>query len=204
MNAANTWQFVSVVIPGDTVTFAYGTGNSYGLQVCFNLGTGTTALGTAGSWSGNNYLGAVGALSLVSIAGATFYFTGVQLEVGGIATPFERRQFGTEFALCQRYFQNITSPAMTGVANSTTTVARMGFTLPVPTRVAATSITLNGTITIYDGTSTPTIAALGATYASNAAVQFDSAAFASGTTAANRPIVTLVASAFSILVNAEL
>ena len=140
---------------------------------------------------------------MVSTNGATFYLTGVQIEAGKTATPFEYRQFGTELVLCQRYFQNITSPAMTGVANSATTVARMGFTLPVPTRVAATSVTLNGTITIYDGTSTPTIAALGATYASNAAVQFDSAAFASGTTATNRPIVTLVASAFSILVNAE-
>jgi hypothetical protein len=106
VNAANTWQFVSVVIPGDTVTFAYGTGNSYGLQVCFNLGTGSTYLGTAGSWSGNNYVGAVGSISLVSIAGATFYFTGVQLEVGGVATAFERRNFGIELAMCQRYYQS--------------------------------------------------------------------------------------------------
>jgi hypothetical protein len=47
---------------------------------------------------------ATGATSVVGTNGATFYITGVQLEIGTTATPFERRLYGQELANCQRYY----------------------------------------------------------------------------------------------------
>jgi hypothetical protein len=70
----------------------------------FSLGAGSSVSGTAGSWSSNNFANATGATSVVGTNGATFYITGVQLEVGTQATSFEYRQYGTELYLCQRYF----------------------------------------------------------------------------------------------------
>ena len=68
-----------------------------------SLGIGSSLSGTAGAWAGANYYSATGATSVVGTSGATFYITGVQLEAGTTATPFEYRQYGTELALCQRY-----------------------------------------------------------------------------------------------------
>jgi hypothetical protein len=65
---------------------------------------GSTRSGTAGAWAGANYLSATGATSVVGTNGATFYITGVQLEKGSTATSFDYRPYGTELALCQRYF----------------------------------------------------------------------------------------------------
>jgi len=70
----------------------------------FGLGVGSTYSGTAGSWSAGNFLSATGATSVVGTNGATFYITGVQLEKGSTATSFDYRPYGTELALCQRYY----------------------------------------------------------------------------------------------------
>ena len=74
--------------------------------VNLGLGVGSTYSGTAGSWSGSTYFSATGATSVVGTNGATFYITGVQLEVGSSATGFEYRQYQQELALCQRYYIN--------------------------------------------------------------------------------------------------
>ena len=50
-------------------------------------------------------LSATGATSVVGTNGATFYITGVQLEKGSTATSFDYRPYGTELALCQRYYE---------------------------------------------------------------------------------------------------
>ena len=102
---ANTWTTISVTIAGDTSGSWVGATNGVGIVVYFSLGTGSTLSGTAGSWSANGYYGATGATSVVGTNGATFYITGVQLEVGSSATGYEYRQFGQELALCQRYYQ---------------------------------------------------------------------------------------------------
>jgi len=101
--SANTWTTISVTIAGDT-TGTWLTTNGTGIRLTFSLGAGSTLSGTAGSWSGNNYVSATGATSVVGTNGATFYITGVQLEVGSSATGFEYRQYGQELALCQRYY----------------------------------------------------------------------------------------------------
>jgi hypothetical protein len=73
--------------------------------VFFDLGSGSNNRGTAGLWATQNVLGATGSVNLIATAGATFYITGVQLEPGTVATPFERRSYGQELALCERYYQ---------------------------------------------------------------------------------------------------
>ena len=102
---ANTWTTISVTIAGDT-SGTYATNNTAGLLISFGMGVGSTFSGTAGSWSAGNYVSATGATSVVGTNGATFYITGVQLEVGTSATGFEYVNYQTLLANCQRYYEN--------------------------------------------------------------------------------------------------
>jgi hypothetical protein len=116
VSAANTWTTISVTIPGDT-SGTWLTTNGTGIAVKFNLGSGSTRLGTAGAWAGSILEGVTGSLSVVGTNGATFYVTGVQLERGSSATPFEFRPIGTELALCQRYYESLEASAF-GVSST--------------------------------------------------------------------------------------
>jgi hypothetical protein len=103
---ANTWTTVSVTIAGDT-TGTWLTNNSAGIKLIFGLGVGSTGSGTAGAWTAGAVYCPTGSVSVVGTNGATFYITGVQLEVGSSATGFDYRQYGQELALCQRYYQQV-------------------------------------------------------------------------------------------------
>jgi len=109
VSAANTWTTVSVTIAGDTSGTWVGATNGIGARINFGLGVGSTLASTAGSWAAGYYLSATGATSVVGTSGATFYITGVQLEAGTEATPFDYRQYGQELALCQRYYERTAS-----------------------------------------------------------------------------------------------
>jgi hypothetical protein len=104
ISAANTWEYETITIPGDT-TGTWLTTNGIGIRLTFSLGVGSTYSGTAGAWAAGAFVSPTGATSVVGTSGATFYITGVQLEVGSVATPFERRPYSTELSLCQRYYQ---------------------------------------------------------------------------------------------------
>jgi hypothetical protein len=156
--AANTWTTISITIAGDTTGTWVGATNGTGLKVIFSLGTGSTYSGTAGAWAGSLLISATGATSVVGTSGATFYITGVQFEVGTQATSFEYRQYGTELALCQRYyaktFNIATAPASgAGQQGSLFTACGSGtaagsaylvtWTFPVSMRAAPTVTTFN-------------------------------------------------------------
>jgi hypothetical protein len=103
ISSANTWTYVSLSIPGDT-TGTWATDNTVGLLLEFGLGAGTSVSVASGSWTTSGAYSVTGAVSLVSTNAATLQFTGVQLETGSSATAFERRPFGMELQLCQRYY----------------------------------------------------------------------------------------------------
>jgi len=104
ISSANTWEQKTITIAGDT-TGTWATNNTAGIHIFFGLGVGSTVSGTAGAWAGSAFYSASGATSVVGTNGATFYITGVQLEKGSTATSFDYRPYGTELALCQRYFE---------------------------------------------------------------------------------------------------
>lgn len=104
ISSANTWTSISVTIAGDT-TGTWLTNSSTGVGLVFDIGTGSNYRSTAGSWQAGNYYGVTSAVSVLGTNGATFYITGVQLEKGSTATSFDYRPYGTEFMLCQRYFE---------------------------------------------------------------------------------------------------
>ena len=103
VSSSNTWTQISVSIPGDT-TGTWSTDNTTGMFVFFSLGSGSTYSGTASAWAAAQYVTATGVTNPITTNSATFYITGVQLEVGTVATSFDYRSIGTETSLCQRYF----------------------------------------------------------------------------------------------------
>jgi hypothetical protein len=135
INSANTFEYKTITVAGDT-TGTWATDNSTGLRVNWDMGCGTSKSTTAGSWGAGNLPGLTGGVKVSQNTGATWYITGVQLEKGSTATSFDYRPYGTEFNLCQRYYQQITGGAL-GVTYSTT-AANWGQAFPVQMRASPT------------------------------------------------------------------
>ena len=146
INSANTFEQKTVTIAGDT-TGTWATNSSGCIGVGFSIGAGATLSATAGAWGAGTKLGATGQTQLISISGATFYVTGVQLEAGTTASPFEYRQYGTELALCQRYYAKIgVGTQYAGIAmgaTTTTTTAQVVIPLHTVMRASPTSTISN-------------------------------------------------------------
>ena len=182
---ANTWTQISITVAGDT-TGTWNTNNSGGIRVWFSLGCGSSASGTAGSWSANDYRSATGATSVVGTNGATFYITGVQLEVGSTATSFDYRPYGTEELLCKRYYTKFISfgSAYAGIGCGVveqTTGTSVVVKYPVTMRASPTASQSN--TGLYDGSGTVrAVTSLSTNYQGNDALNINIVASGGGLT----------------------
>lgn len=105
--ASTGWSLIKIIIPGDVAGTWETGGILTGLNITFDLGSGSNYKGAANTWASANYTGVTGSASLVANAGATWNLTGVQIELGSVATTFEQRSIGAELMLCQRYLEMI-------------------------------------------------------------------------------------------------
>ena len=106
INSANTWERKTITFTADT-TGTWASDNTTGPKVLFGLGLASYFLGTDGAWTAADKHGVTGQINLFATNGATWQITGVQLEVGDTATPFEHRSYGDELARCERYGQQV-------------------------------------------------------------------------------------------------
>jgi hypothetical protein len=163
ISVADTWEYKTVTVAGDT-TGTWLTTVETGIRVYFGLGVGPDRSGTAGAWTSSSVFAPTGAVSVIGTLNATWYITGVQLEVGSVATPFERRPFGAELALCQRYCPvwettaNGDCIAIGQVYGSTTGLADLFY--PVTPRTKATGISTTGSFTLLNSEATGVAATL--------------------------------------------
>ena len=143
ISASNTWEYKTITILGDT-SGTWLNNNGIGFRLLFDLGSGTTFNGTANTWNASNVFRTSGCVNWIANSAATFYITGVQLEAGTVATPFERRSFGQELALCYRYFQRV--DWITTTLGSSGDYQNVG-SLLVMMRTTPTLTSTNGTYT---------------------------------------------------------
>jgi len=145
INSANTWQQIVITIPGD-VTGTWYRDNQTGLRICFGLGVGSSYSGTANAWAASTSWSATGATSLVGTNAATWYVTGVQLEKGSVATPFDFRLYGKELLMAQRYYWQA-GIGLGGVTQGSTAITLFG-NYPATMRTLPT-VTVTSALTIY-------------------------------------------------------
>lgn len=152
ISSANTWEKKTISIAA-TTSGTWVTTNAQGVRLWFSLGTGSTfSTSTEQTYESGNYVHITGTTQWISNSSATFFITGVQLEVGQTATPFEHEDYGTTLAKCQRYFFSFPD-ANTSIHaapyNSSISIAHFQF--PVTMRTLPTMVITDGA-----GTSTST------------------------------------------------
>jgi hypothetical protein len=142
INSANTWEYKTITMSGDTVG-AIDNNTGEGMYLSFNLFGGTSFVGADNtswaSYSGQRLANGHTANAVVTTNGATFQITGVQLEVGDTATPFEHRSYGDELARCQRYYYKSTMNTWLTALSAGTSYGRGLVSFPVQMRAAPTA-----------------------------------------------------------------
>jgi hypothetical protein len=148
ISSANTWEYKTITIAGDTDVTTWNSTNGQGIRLGFDLGSHSDFNGTANAWQTGDDFRTSGSVNIVGTSGATWYITGVQLEVGTQATSFEYRQYQQELALCQRYCLRV-GDGLTGVASSAN-VTYLGPSLTNPMRASPTTTLWDNSVKISD------------------------------------------------------
>jgi hypothetical protein len=174
INTANTWEqkTISIDMSAGTSAGTWNTTNGQGLGVAWVLGTASNRTGNSAldTWTtpGSYHFATTSSVQLSAIANSTFYITGVQLEIGSSATPFERRLYNQELANCQRYyFKDITSNnygsfAMGSVYSATT--AQIVYPHKVTMRTASPTVSVSGVAVQTSTTQTSNINTVAGSY----------------------------------------
>lgn len=145
INAANTWEFKTITVAGGLITAgSWNWTNGFGLDVCFALASGSTFNTTAGAWQTGDFVATSAQVNCLDTVGNIFAITGVQLEVGSVATPFEHRPIGAELALCQRYYEVLGGVGFTMYCDAVARTLSNFYSYKVSKRATPS---INGTVT---------------------------------------------------------
>jgi len=188
------WQYATFTVPPPPNGSTWASDNT----ACVYLGLGavhaTLYSSTPNTWQASNYMGVPGYTPWWTQAGNYIEFTGVQLEKGTVATPWEQRPYAQELALCQRYYYQVTSPS--GASGGPTnpwvgwawadgaSTAQALLQLPVPMRTWANTpsqISASGTVQLINTFSAVTVSSLGMTYTDGSTTQMARFTFGSVT-----------------------
>jgi len=179
ISQADTWEYKTVTIPGDTVAPAWSKNNFTGMRVNFNIGSGSNYTTVPNQWGAGPDRGANGQITLLDTLNATWQITGVQLERGSQASSFEYRPYGTELALCQRYYWRISGfsgpsgyPSVGSGTLRASNIARLYVKFPVSMRSAPT-LNFSGSISGTSGVVENTVSSIYGQYASTETSLFD-------------------------------
>ena len=155
VNSANTWERKTITFTGAT-DGTWNIGNGIGLFILFGLGYGSNyTSSTTNSWlSSGKYQTTSSTTAIATTNGATFQLTGLQLELGSVATPFEHRSYGDELLKCLRYYYKLSGSS--GPFYNYFLQYSSGYRMCIvdlKVRMRATpaeTITVNGSVTTYE------------------------------------------------------
>lgn len=110
ISSADTWERKTITLTGDT-SGTWATGSSRGAQLTWSLGAGSDYQSTKDAWGAGGQYTTSSATNLMATGSATFQLTGVQMELGPVATDVEVIPYDIEFQRCCRYYFKLASGA---------------------------------------------------------------------------------------------
>ena len=152
ISSADTWEYKTITVDGDT-TGSWNRTNGNGLRVYWGLGSGSDAQGTADAWASGEKWETTNQEAWIGSSSATFFITGVKLEIGQTATPFDHEGYGAVLAKCQRYYYRI-GPHSAGEfgagLHNTTSQATVWVPFQAEMRTKPTAVENSSTLANFD------------------------------------------------------